>query len=148
MLLYFLFHGSYWEKFPHIILKPRVIIGHHAELLLSGVTADTSTISWKFIPEEEEVVNREEGPQIQKSEQWWEAPESFHQVHKPWSTGAAAENRCAQRAECARGISALKLHSISRSISDLQGSYHFQCFPVCFPSFNRTIMGSFFSLQK
>ena len=50
--------------------------------------------------------------------------------------------------ECARGISALKLHSSSRSVSDLQGSYHFQCFPVWFPSFNRTIMGSFFSLQK
>ena len=74
-----------------------MVIGHHAELLLSGVTADTSTISWKFIPKEEEVVNREEGLQVQKSEQWWEAPESFHQVHKPWSTGAAAENRCAQR---------------------------------------------------
>lgn len=80
-----------------------MVIGHHAELLLSGVTADTSTISWKFIPEEEEVVNREEEPQVQKSEQWWEAPESFHQVHKPWSTGATAESRCAQRERVCKG---------------------------------------------
>ena len=105
-----------------------MVIGHHAELLLSGVTADTSTISWKFIPKEEEVVNREEGLQVQKSEQWWEAPESFHQVHKPWSTGAAAENRCAQRDRVCKG------HLSPETSQQL--------------SFNRTIMGSFFSLQK
>lgn len=70
--------GHHEEKFPSLFLNPSGYWSHHLQsFYYLGVTADTSTISWKFIPEEEEVVNREEEPQVQMSEQWWEAPESF-----------------------------------------------------------------------
>lgn len=147
MLLYFLFHGSSWEKFPHIILKPRVVIGHHAELLLSGVIADTSTISWKFIPEEEEVVNREEEPQVQKSEQWWRPQRVFTRYINPGAQVQQQKAGVHNRKECARGISALKLHSISRSVSDLQGSYH-SMLPSLLPQFQQDYNGVFLSFAK